>query len=168
MPYTISRNSEYSDTMFIVFGQLELGQSELNNQPEIAQLTISGYIEEGMATGPIIINGGNLILNNGIVLEENHSGNYTAGGIRNMGSILMNGGVIQNNKANYRGAGIYNENMGHIDILGEASDIMKLLMIIIMKEEVYATISVQLIYQEEAFIITRLLWEAVYLAKTGP
>lgn len=118
MPYTISRNSEYSDTMFIVFGQLELGQSELNNQPEIAQLTISGYIEEGMATGPIIINGGNLILNNGIVLEENHSGNYTAGGIRNMGSILMNGGVIQNNKINYRGAGIYNENMGHIDILG--------------------------------------------------
>ena len=55
-----------------------------------------------------------------------------------MGSILMNGGVIQNNKINYRGAGIYNENMGHIDILGEASDIMKLLMIIIMKEEVYA------------------------------
>src|SRR5690606_13800517 len=84
MPYTISRNSEYSYTMFIVFGQLELGQSELNNQPEIAQLTISGYIEEGMATGPIIINGGNLILNNGIVLEENHSDNYTAGGIRNM------------------------------------------------------------------------------------
>lgn len=117
-PYTISRNSEFLDTMFEVYGQLELGQSELNDQPEQDLLTITGYIEDGMVYGPIIYNEGNLILNNGIVLEKNHSDNNTAGGIFNYGSILMKGGVIQYNKANIDGAGILNKNSGHIDILG--------------------------------------------------
>lgn len=116
-PYTISRNSEYFDTMFRVYGQLELGQSELNDQPEKAVITINGNIDGGMASGPIISNEGNLILNNGIILEENQSNNYTAGGIHNLGSILMKGGVIQNNKTNANGAGIYNSNSGHINIL---------------------------------------------------
>ena len=118
MPYTISRNSEYFDTMFRVYGKLELGQSELNDQPEKALLIINGNIDGGMAMGPIIHNEGYLILNNGIVLEKNHSNNSTAGGIKNSGSILMKGGVIQNNKTNDSGAGIYNRYSGHIDILG--------------------------------------------------
>ena len=114
-PYTISRNSEFLDTMFEVYGQLELGQSELNDQPEQALLTINGYIEDGMVYGPIIYNEGNLILNNGIVLEKNYS-NYNTG-IQNCGSVLMKGGVIQYNKTNSLGGGIYND-YGRIDILG--------------------------------------------------
>ena len=91
--------------MFEVYGQLELGQSELNDQPEQALLTINGYIEDGMVYGPIIYNEGNLILNNGIVLEKNYS-NYNTG-IQNCGSVLMKGGVIQYNKTNSLGGGIY-------------------------------------------------------------
>lgn len=115
-PHIISRDPYFDDIMFYVYGQLELSNSELNGQPEQALLTISGY-KEGGSYESIIYNRGDLILNNGIVLEENEMISSYAGAIYNEGGIiLMKGGVIQYNKA-YNGAGIYNYE-GQVDIFG--------------------------------------------------
>lgn len=114
--YTISRNPGFDGNMIHVYGQLELGNSELNGQPEISLLTISGKIEDEVVSGSIIYNdGGSVILNNGIVLEDNNS-SKAGSAIDNYGSILMKSGVIQNNITKGYGAGIYNA--GNIDILG--------------------------------------------------
>lgn len=114
--YTISRKPGFDGDMLHVYGQLELGNSELNDQPEISLLTISGKMEDELVSGAIIYNdGGSVILNNGIVLEDNKS-SKAGSAIDNYGSILMKGGVIRNNKAKGYGAGIYNA--GNIDILG--------------------------------------------------
>ncbi len=114
--YTISRNPGFDGDMIHVYGRLELGNSELNDQPEISLLTISGNMEDELVSGSIIYNdGGSVILNNGIVLEDNNS-SKAGSAIDNYGSIIMKSGVIQNNITNDYGAGIYNA--GNIDILG--------------------------------------------------
>lgn len=96
----------YSSSLFLILGQLELGNIEENGLPETMLLTMEG--NEDPITGALISNFGSLILQNGIVMQNGNSYRYTSG-IYNDGKLVMNGGVIQNNTSDENGGGIYNE-----------------------------------------------------------
>ena len=120
-PHVILRNPTHTGYLFSVSGQLELGNSELNGGPEARLLTINGNKENVKIVQAMIYNnGGRIILHNGIVLEDNYSRDgtiYNYRGSGSGGSLIIKGGVIQNNVALYKGGGIYNEK-GNVTILG--------------------------------------------------
>lgn len=117
-PHVILRNPTYKGYLFIVKGQLELGDSKLNGQSEERLLTINGNRDNVQANSSLINNeDGSIILNNSVVIEDNHT-TSGGGGIYNNGSLLMKGGVIQNNKSDFSGGGIYSYYGNSITILG--------------------------------------------------
>jgi hypothetical protein len=106
--HVILRKSTFEEAMFTVYGQLELGDSRLNGQPEEELLIINGNRDLIKAYESLIYNyGGILILHNGIVLEDSLSDDYGAA-IFNNGTMLMKGGIIQNNESTSGGGAIYN------------------------------------------------------------
>lgn len=121
-PHEILRSSDFDEeldidipdsyyitpSMFIVLGRLELGSSELDESTEASLLIIDGNKEQIQSWGAIISNYGELILHNGIALQNNES-YLNGGGIYNNGSLLMMGGVIQNNMTGDMGGGIFND-----------------------------------------------------------
>ena len=120
-PHVILRNPSFRSTMFTVKGQLELGSSELDGEPEVRLLTVNGNKENVEASYPIIRNElGSIILHNGVVLEDNYSnsdgGAISSGGYGG-GTVTMKGGVIQNNESSNAGGGISNM-YGSVIILG--------------------------------------------------
>ncbi|TAH73857.1 MAG: hypothetical protein EWM47_01985 [Anaerolineaceae bacterium] len=115
-PHEILRSPSFRNDMFVVYGQLELGDSELDGRPEASLLTINGNRENVESWGSLIYNNeGSIVLHNGTALENNYTGG-NGGAIYNEGSLIMRGGVIKNNTTRWSGGGIYND--ARLTILG--------------------------------------------------